>query len=142
MLRRKSSAAGPPAQAVEFLMKLSSQSSSGQNMVTAHGPGWIEIAGHRYQRSLRLTPDGIAAAWGPNPGEALSESHLASLAAFTGHVVLLGTGLRQRFPPPQLLRALVEAGLAPEIMDTGAACRTYNLLLAEGRAVVAALIIE
>jgi len=142
MLRRKSSAAAPPAEAVEFFMKLSSQSSSGQNMVTAHGPGWIEIDGRRYQRSLRLTPEGIDAHWGPGAGEALAEAHLAGLATFTGYVILLGTGLRQRFPPPPLLRALTEAGVAPEIMDTGAACRTYNLLLAEGRAVVAALIIE
>jgi uncharacterized protein len=123
-------------------MKLSANSSSGQHAVTAHGPGWLEIGGRRYQRSLCVSPDGIDTDWGPAPGEELAASHLETLATFTGHVILLGTGLRQRFPPAPLLRALVEAGLAPEIMDTGAASRTYNLLLAEGRAVVAALIVE
>jgi uncharacterized protein len=57
-------------------------------------------------------------------------------------VQLLGTGRRQRFPPAALLRPLIEAGRSVEIMDTGAACRTYNILLAEGRAVAAALIVE
>jgi uncharacterized protein len=138
MLRRKSGVAGR----CQIQMKLSSQPSSGQNVVTAHGPGWIEIDGRRYLRSLRLTPEGVDATWGPDVGQALEEVHIAALAGFVGHVVVLGTGQRQRFPPPQMLRALLEAGVAPEIMDTGAACRTYNLLLAEGRAVVAALIVE
>ena len=79
----------------------------------ARSPGWIEIDGRRYQRSLRLTPEGIDAHWGPGAGEALAEAHLAGLATFTGYVILLGTGLRQRFPPPPLLRALTEAGVAP-----------------------------
>jgi uncharacterized protein len=123
-------------------MQLSQHLSSGQYLVTAHGPGWVEIDNHRFERSLRLTESGIDVDWGPAPGEALTEGHLALLATHTGHVILLGTGLRQRFPSPQALRPLIEAGIAPEVMDTGAACRTYNLLRTEGRAVVAALIVE
>lgn len=123
-------------------MHLSQHPSSGQHLVTAHGPGWIEIDNHRYQRSVRLTEDGVDSEWGPAPGEPLGEAHLALLALHTGHVILLGTGLRQRFPSPQALRPLIEAGMALEVMDTGAASRTYNLLRSEGRAVVAALVVE
>jgi uncharacterized protein len=56
--------------------------------------------------------------------------------------VLLGTGARQRFPAPRLLRPLIEAGIGCEVMDLAAACRTYTILVAEGRRVAAALLIE
>jgi uncharacterized protein len=75
-------------------------------------------------------------------GEPLTAEHLSALAGFRGDVLVLGTGARQRFPSPQLLRPLVEAGIGIEIMDTPAACRTYNILVGEGRAVAAALIVE
>jgi uncharacterized protein len=73
---------------------------------------------------------------------ALTAEHLAQLTAFPCDVLLLGTGRRQRFPAPALLRPLIESGRGYEIMDTAAACRTYNILVAEGRIVLAALIIE
>jgi uncharacterized protein len=57
-------------------------------------------------------------------------------------VVLLGTGARQRFPAPVLMRSLIDRGIGVEVMDTHAACRTYNILMAEGRDVAAALILE
>ena len=87
-------------------------------------------------------PTGSWPTGGRRAPTALTEAHLASLAALTGTVLLLGTGVRQRFPAPPLLRPLVAAGIGVEVMDTGAACRTYNILVAEGRAVAAALIVE
>ena len=123
-------------------MKLYADRHSGQNVVTAHGPGWVEVNGRRHQRSLLLTPTEIDAAWGPDLAGMLAEAHVAQLLALAGNVVLLGTGARQRFPSPAMLRPLIEAGIAIEVMDTGAACRTYNILVAEGRAVAAALVIE
>ena len=123
-------------------MKLHADPHSGQHVVTGLGPGWVAVDGRRYERSLLLLPDRIDADWGPEMADALTEAHVAVLAALMGKVLLLGTGSRQRFPAASLLRPLVEAGIGVEVMDTGAACRTYNVLAAEGRDVAAALIVE
>jgi uncharacterized protein len=123
-------------------MKLHADPRNGHNIVTGHGPGWVAINGQRHERSLLLLPDRIDAAWGPATFDALTAAHMAALASLAGNVVLLGTGARQRFPAAALLRPVVEAGIGVEVMDTGAACRTYNILVAEGRAVAAALIVE
>lgn len=110
--------------------------------VTAYGDDHVAVNGRAFNRSLLLLPDRIDEAWGPAAYAALATEHLASLAALQCDVLLLGTGRRQRFPPPALLRPLIEAGRAIEVMNTQAACRTYNILVAEGRIVAAALIIE
>jgi uncharacterized protein len=123
-------------------MKLYAFPGSHNYSITGYGPGWIAVNGRQYDRSLLVRPDGIDPDWGPAPGQPLAADHLAALAAFSGTVVLLGTGSHQRFPAAPLLRPLIEASVGIEVMDTGAACRTYNILLAEGRDVAAALIIE
>lgn len=123
-------------------MKLHADRSSGKHVITGHGPGWIAIDGKRHERSLLLLPDRLDTTWGPAEPAALAEAHFAALATLAGNVVILGTGARQRFPAASLLRPLIEAGIGFEVMDTGAACRTYNILVAEGRAVAAALIVE
>ena len=123
-------------------MKLHADPRSKKNIVTGHGPGWVAINEQRYQHSLLLTAERIDAEWGPAPGEAIEAGHLTALTAHAGAVVLLGTGNRQRFPAPQLLRPLIEAGIGVEVMDTPAACRTYNILVAEDRDTVAALVVE
>lgn len=123
-------------------MKLQTAPNDGKNTITGHGPGWVAINGRRFERSLLLSPNRIDADWGPAAGEVLAESHLSALAALSGTVVLLGTGARQRFPAPALLRPLFEAGIGVEVMATGAACRTYNILVSEGRDVAAALVVE
>jgi uncharacterized protein len=56
-------------------------------------------------------------------------------------IVLLGTGRRQQFPHPRLTQALLEQGVGVEVMDTAAACRTYNVIMLEGRRVAAALLL-
>jgi uncharacterized protein len=123
-------------------MKLHAAPRSGQLVVTGHGAGWIAVNGRRHARSLLLMPDRVDADWGPDCAADLAATHLEVLSELAGRIILLGTGVRQRFPAPSLLRPLVEAGIGLEVMDTGAACRTYNILVAEGRAVAAALIIE
>lgn len=122
-------------------MKLHPRSPLGHT-ITAHGPGFVAVDGRRHQHSLLLLPDGLDPAWGPQRFEDLAAHHLAPLADLGDAVVLLGTGSRQRFPAPALLRPLIEAGIGLEVMDTAAACRTYNLLVAEARRVAAALIVE
>ena len=72
--------------------------------------------------------------------ELLQESHFTQLAALGAEIILLGTGARLRFPHPSLTRSLIEARIGLEVMDNGAACRTYNILAGEGRKVVAAIL--
>jgi uncharacterized protein len=123
-------------------MKLHADSPSTYHVVTAHGPGYVAVDGRRHERSLLLLPDRIDAAWGPENFARLGAEHFAPLAQLDCDVLLLGTGVRQRFPAPALMRALIEAGRGVEAMDTAAACRTYNILVAEGRKVAAALVVE
>jgi uncharacterized protein len=112
------------------------------HVVTSLGPGYVAVDAQRYDRSLLLLPDNIDPAWGPTHADMLTAAHLAPLAGIGCDVVLLGTGDRQRFPGPAVLRPLIEARVGVEVMDTPAACRTYNILVAEGRKVAAALIVE
>ncbi len=123
-------------------MKLHAFASSDSNSITGYGPGWVAVNGRRFARSLLVRPHVLDAEWGPEPGQSLAPEHLVPLAALSGVVLLLGTGTRQRFPGAVLLRPLIEAGVGVEVLDTAAASRTYNILLAEGRNVAAALIVE
>jgi uncharacterized protein len=106
--------------------------------IDAYGNGGFRFAGMSHRGSILCLPSGIYA-W--EPAEPLDAQSLAAALAEKGamRVLLLGTGIRQVFPAPAVRRAFVDAGLALEPMDTGAACRTYNVLLAEGRLVGAAL---
>ena len=127
-------------------MKLHLTASSGHFAVTGHAPGRVDINGRPHERSVLVMPDRLDADWGPGRSETLAAAHLADLATragmAAGKVVLLGTGSRQRFPPASWLKPLIDLGIGVEVMDTGAACRTYNILVAEGRDVTAALVVE
>ena len=123
-------------------MKLHADTYSGQNTVTAYGSGFVAINGRRYERSLVVTPDSLDPEWPAATLDELRAEHLTPLAASGCDVVLLGTGARQRFPSPAILRPMIEARIGVEVMDTAAACRTYNVLMAEGRKVVAVLMVE
>ena len=123
-------------------MKLHADPHSAQHVITAYGVGQIAVGGRILVRSLLLMPDRLDESWGPEAYAALAPAHLEQLVGLPCDVLLIGTGVRQRFPAAALLRPLIEAGRGFEIMDTPAACRTYNILVAEGRAVAAALIVE
>ena len=122
-------------------MKLHADTSTALNTVTAYGPGFIEINKVRHTSAVVLTPAHVDP-WPVASFEALAEADFERLRALDPEVVLLGTGSRQRFPHPRLSRALAEARIGLEAMNTPAACRTYNILMAEGRKVVAALLPE
>ena len=81
-------------------------------------------------------------AWPVDRFDALTAENFAALAALKPELVIFGSGARIRFAKPALLRPLIDAGIGVETMDTPAACRTYNVLLAEGRSVVAALLFD
>lgn len=122
-------------------MKLHTDPRTG-NTVTAHGEGYIAINGQRHSGSLIVQPDAIDAEWQVADIAALDSGHIERLLATGADILILGTGKRQHFPPLALLKPVIAAGRTVDVMDTSAACRTYNILMSEGRAVAAALIIE
>lgn len=123
-------------------MKLHSTTPTGLLAVTAYDAEGIAVAGRRLSRSFILTPQRLIEDWPPVSLETLCAADMEMLAELDCPIVLLGTGLRQRFPAPALLRPLLARRIGIEAMDSFAACRTYNILMAEGRQVAAALILE
>lgn len=122
-------------------MKLHPTGPTGVNVVTAYGADYVAVNGVRYQESLVVLPDRIAA-WSARSFAALTAEDFAFLASLQAEIVLLGTGPRQRFPHPRLTAPLSRAGIGVEVMDLQAASRTYNILVAEERKVAAALLFE
>jgi uncharacterized protein len=122
-------------------MKLHLNQSPGINLFTGHSEHFVTINHVRHDAHLIVTPERIVSGWTAG-FDALTADDFAALIAFDPKVVLLGTGRRQRFPAPALLRPLIEAGVSVEPMDLPAACRTYNILALENRAVAAALFFD
>ena len=112
------------------------------NVIAALGPGWVRIGATEYRENVVVTPDAIVTGWAPSGFAALTEQDFTALLAHKPEIVLLGTGASQQFPHPRLTTALFAARVGIEVMDTRAACRTFNILVAEGRHAVAAMIIE
>ena len=123
-------------------MKLHAPATAGLLAITAYDAEHIAVNGRRLTKSFLLTPQRLIEDWPPASFDSLTEPDLAAVADLGCRIVLLGTGSRQRFPAAALLRPLIERRIGVEIMDSHAACRTYNILMAEGREVAAALIIE
>lgn len=115
---------------------------AGGNAIRSYASGNVTINQDVYTTSLIITPERIVADWRPERFSDLRASDLDVVIDLQPEVVLLGTGTRLRFPTPALTRPLVLAQIGFEVMDTGAACRTYNVLMSEGRRVAAALLIE
>jgi len=122
-------------------LKLHADTPTALNTVTSYGAGFVEINQVRHTTHVIVTPDEVLP-WSVAGFEALDAGDFERLRDLRTEVVLLGTGARQRFPHPQLFRALSEARIGLEIMDTPAACRTYNILMAESRKVAVALLIS
>lgn len=123
-------------------MKLQLAGPTDQNLFTGHGPGFVAINRIRHETSLVVLPNRVIEPWAVAQVGDLSPEQLDFLANLDVDIVLLGTGLRLRFPPLGHIRALAAKRIGLECMDTGAACRTYNILAQEGRRVAAALIVE
>ena len=110
-------------------------------MFTGYGAGHVIVNHKRFEHSLIVLPDRIIENWDANAFEDLTAEHFDFVMALQPELVLFGTGASLRFPHPRLTRSLIQAGIGVEVMDTAAACRTYNILTAEGRQVAAALLI-
>ena len=121
-------------------MKMRADRIEGQNAIARHGPDGVIVNGVAHTESVVVPWRGEVAAWDAPSFESLDADHFARIAALRPELVIFGSGARLRFPAPALLRPLIDAGIGIETMDTAAACRTYNVLLAEGRSVVAGLL--
>jgi uncharacterized protein len=123
-------------------MKMSLDGAEGTYRIQGYADGEIRINDVRYNRSLLVTPDTLVTEWGPASVEAARTSDFAAVHELDPEVILLGTGIHQTFPSRELMLSVMETGVGLEVMDTASACRTYNVLMSEGRRVVAALIID
>jgi len=122
-------------------MKIEREQAEGKNVFTGYGEGWVEVNRQRHGESLVVSGERLNPAWPLRSVAEISADHLAAILELKPEVVLLGTGAKFEFPEPARLAPLHKAGIGVEVMDTPAACRTYNILLGEGRHVVAALIV-
>ena len=123
-------------------MKLHADAQSALNTVTAHGEGFIDINAVRYEHSVFTMPEGQVQTLKAPHFSALNEQVFRDLAALEPELVILGTGKNQHFLHPKLTSALLEQRIGIESMSSAAAARTYNILMAEGRKVLGAFIIE
>ncbi len=121
-------------------MKLHLDKPGQTRVFTAHGPDHVMVNGERYDHSIVVLAEEVRGDWAVADFDELTEQHFSYFLALKPDVLLLGTGVRQRFPHPRLYGALTNAGIGVECMDTPAACRTYNILVAEDRRVVAAIL--
>jgi len=122
-------------------MKLHLASDGDRNHFTGYGDAYVEVNKQRYERSIVVTPEVIHDTWSVAGIDTVIAGELDFLLTLQPEILLLGTGARQRFPRPAVMRDFARAQIGVETMDTPAACRTFNILMAEGRNVIAAIIV-
>jgi uncharacterized protein len=123
-------------------MRITLDRPTSSNSISAYRPGVVTIAGTDYRRSLIVSADRIVEGWDVPSIASLNRARLDEGLALSPEILLLGTGRRLQFPEPTLYAAVAAMGIGLEVMDTAAACRTFNILLSEDRPVVAALVLD
>lgn len=122
-------------------MKLTDEKIGGINLVRSYGAGEVRIGETVVRSSCLVKADRLITDWRPQTVADISVADMEAVLALKPEVVVIGSGPRQQFPAPEILGAVLSRGVGCEVMDTGAACRTYNILASEGRTVVAALLL-
>lgn len=122
-------------------MQFNLESGGGGNLIQRHESGTVTIGGQRYEKSLIVFPDKIVSDWPVDGVATLRMEYLESILMAKPEVFLLGTGETQIFPSMELMAELALNKRSVDVMDTAAACRTYNVLVSEFRQVVVALIL-
>lgn len=122
-------------------MKMALDSASGVNVIRSYERGSVQIRDRSFSNSLVVLPDEVIVDWPPETPGDLNATHFRPIAERAPEVLLLGTGETQSFPDPRVFLTLMDLGIGFEVMDNAAACRTYNILLSEGRRAAVALIL-
>ena len=122
-------------------MRLSLDSDDRLNLIRGYGGGCIRIKDRDIHRSVIVTPSHLITDWPPQCYSELREIHFGQIEQLQPEILLLGTGARQHFLHPRLMQRLLGRNIGVEVMNTAAACRTYNIVVAEDRRVAAALLI-
>jgi uncharacterized protein len=121
-------------------MKFQPDTFTGTNAISRHEPGAVWVNSQRFEGSLLVPWKGDVRTWSAIDHATLTAGHFEEVLALRPELVIFGSGARLRFMSAALYRALIDARIGLETMDSAAACRTYNVLAAEGRSVVAALL--
>jgi len=125
-----------------YVMHFVQEDFASELLIRAYEPGRIRVGSSQYTCNLIVTTERVLENWQPQGFEDLDATCIGALAELGPEVLLIGTGERLRFPPPDCTGSLLARGIGVEIMDTAAACRTFNILLSEGRRVAAALLLR
>lgn len=123
-------------------MALHLDTNSNRNLFTEYGDGYVAVNGRHYRQAVVVMAGEVRTDWAATNFAQLNQTHFDYFLALKPEVLLLGTGAKQQFAHPSLYRELIQAGISIEFMDTPAACRTYNILVAEDRKVAAAVLID
>lgn len=121
-------------------MKLSAESGSG-NVIRSFRPGELRLVEQTFKSHVILSASEIIQDWKPAAFPVLSIADFEPAIALGPEIILFGTGKQQKFPDNALMIEIMRQGIAFEVMDTAAACRTFNVLISEFREVVAALLV-
>ncbi|WP_047542160.1 Mth938-like domain-containing protein [Methylotenera versatilis] len=122
-------------------MKLHLTSAENNNLITGYSEDFIEINKKRYAQNLIVLANELILNWNATSFSDLTAAHFVDIVQLNPEVVLLGTGSKHQFLHPKITQNLTENNIPIECMTTAAACRTYNILMSEGRNVAAALLI-
>jgi uncharacterized protein len=122
-------------------MKLHLTTAENQHLITGYGVGYVEVNRLRYNNSLIVLPQQLILDWKVTTFADVNEASFEHVLALKPEVVLLGTGEKHQFLHPKISASLTQNGISLECMTTAAACRTYNILMSEGRIVAAMLIL-
>jgi uncharacterized protein len=123
-------------------VKLQPDPKQALNTVTRYDSKYIEINDIRFEESVLVLPEGAIEPWQVSKFEDLTREDFAKILVKSPALVIFGSGQKLRFPPPHVLQDLIHAKIGFETMDTQAACRTYNILMSEGRLVLGAFLLE
>lgn len=123
-------------------MKLHSDPQSSLNTITGYGIGYIEVNSQAYPHALIIQAEGEILPWLVDQFDNLTPENFESLCVFKPELIIIGTGKKQRFLKPEVIKPLIQAKIGFEMMDSQAACRTYNILMNEGRHVLAAIMLN
>ncbi|MEP7155635.1 MAG: Mth938-like domain-containing protein [Betaproteobacteria bacterium] len=121
-------------------MKLHLNITDGLNNISAHGAGFVIINQQRYETPVVVMPDRLISPW--EIGDTPSSADFEAVLQLKPELVVFGSGAAFRFPDPRIMAMFAKAKIGFDVMDTPAACRTYNVLMSEGRNVAAALLVE